>query len=174
MASSGSASFDLGRRSGQCAATGEVLDPGTRVVAALVDVYDEASESFRVERLEFAEEAWSDDRRPQGFIARWRTVVPERDDKANTIAIDADSMLGLFEQLEDTENDHRVALRYVLALLMIRKRMLEPAGSEERGVLLVRLKNDETVHRVVEPALAADQLSELGARLSEALGLEGA
>ncbi|CAN5867907.1 hypothetical protein BH11PLA1_BH11PLA1_10630 [soil metagenome] len=142
--------FSLGRSTRRCAATGRELAPGDACIAVLVD--DESAAGAR--RLDFCPEAWERaTQRPRAMIAFWRTHVSDPGRKERAQLLDDDTLRDLFEQtdpaagmgsLEGTGDlsgagadagspsgnaERRAALRYVLALMMIRRRLLIVDGS---------------------------------------------
>jgi hypothetical protein len=75
-----STTWDIGRSSGQCAATGAPLHPGQHCIVALVE--REEDPSSPLVRLDFSEQGWDSPQRPKGVIAFWRAQVPEPNAKA--------------------------------------------------------------------------------------------
>jgi hypothetical protein len=109
------------------------------VVVLLERVDDE-----ELDRLDFSLDAWDQGARPDDdrqIFATWRTEVPEPGKKQDPL-ISADGLVDLFEQLGGTDDSRRLAFRYVLALMLMRKRLLEYVGSED-GHLLVLPKGSE-------------------------------
>lgn len=118
---------------------------GEQTVATLV----ENPQTNLIERRDFSVEAWSAAPGPvpaRQLLASWKVTVPATDEKPRPI-LDDEAMLDLFEQLgaggEVVESDAagpspaRAALRLVLALMMIRRRLL--SHESNRGTtLLVR------------------------------------
>lgn len=143
--------WEIGRSTGVCAATGRELAPGEPIVVALVE--REGSEGF--DRAEFGESDWRAARRlddGRRVFAHWRTTLGEPNSKARLL-IDDESLLDMFEQLcegagEEGEERSRSALRYLLALVLCRKRLLVMDGARsngegEPGGILVRRKGEE-------------------------------
>ena len=176
----GQGSYEIGRTTGRCAATDEPLSPGDPIVAALVEAQD--SEGFA--RLDFALDAWAGGARPPAsarVFGFWRTVVAEPNANKRP-AIDAEGLLGLFEQLADDEvetvSPERSALRYLIALVLVRKRELVLDRVDRDGdvpVLLVRPKGvahrEDPPTRVPEPG-AGVEVEPLLEQLGEALNLD--
>lgn len=135
----GGPSFAVARPTGICAATGRPLAPGERFVATLVERgtgVDAPGEGL--ERLDFALDAWSSGARPGPefrVFGSWRSVVPES--AARAPSVDEDALLDLFDQLGENAEPKAAALRYLLALLLIRRKSLVYEGATD-GVLLVR------------------------------------
>lgn len=132
--------FAIPRSSNTCAASGEALVPGETMVVVLLDGQSEDE----LERLDYAIKAWEAGARPgkdRRIFASWRTQVHEPGKKQDAI-IGAEGLLDLFEQLADAEEPRRLAFRYVLALMLMRKRQLEYVGTDQ-GHLLVKPRGAE-------------------------------
>jgi hypothetical protein len=85
------------------------------------------------------------------IFASWRAVVAEPG-KTERLLVDDDSLVDLFEQLAGQTDPKRVAFRFVLALLLVRKRLLI-LDRAERDRLLVRFKGQD---KEAEPTVVAD------------------
>ena len=83
-------------------------------------------------RLDFSEQGWESPQRPKGVIAFWRAVVPAPNEKRRGF-VDDQTLLDLFERLGSDERPHRVRFRFVLMLLLVRKRLLRVVGTESAG-----------------------------------------
>jgi len=170
MTSASNAQYNVGRPAGVCAATGRTLSQGDRVVSTLVERVGE--EGF--DRLDFAEQAWAAGARPDRLVGFWRSVIPEPGERPRPY-VDDEALLALFESLEDAEEHSRQAFRFVLALMLVRKRLLREEGrrSDAQGeVMLVRARGpkgwgeDGVLHEVVDPGLDRETL----AQVTESIG----
>lgn len=167
--------YEIGRIADRCSATGAPFAPGDPYVAALVESED--GEQF--ERRDFAPSAWDAGPKPPRLLAHWRGTTPTPD-KVNKPVIDAPSLIALFEQLEGTEDPKRQAFRYVLALLLLRKRLLTPAGSVDASpsrpaALLVRPKGsapEDPPMSVIDPAMDDATIAEITEQLRTLLRLD--
>ncbi len=111
--------FDIQRCSRRCAATGRDLQPGDTYFSALVP------EGGEVRRLDYSAEAWNGP--PENCLGWWQAAVPAANQQRMQWAPN-DVLLEYFEQLgEDAE---RRDLRYLLTLLLIRRRLLRLEGHE--------------------------------------------
>jgi len=180
-AGQGSSGYEIGRCTGTCAASGVALSPGDPIVVALIEGDD--GEGFA--RLDFAAETWNAGARPAPparLFGSWRSTVPEPNAPTGPV-IDAEGLMGMFEQLAEIDPDEHadaVALRYLITLVLVRKRELvldrvdRDASPPE---LLVRPKGvahrEDEPTRVREPAPGAD-LSGILDQLGDALQLDTA
>lgn len=127
------AAYEVGQVGERCAVTGRSLEPGAAFIAVLV----EPEPGAPLLRHDVAQEAWDAGSRPERVFAYWRGVVGQRASSSRPV-IDGPALIELFEQLEERPEPKAAALRYVLGLVLIRKRMLVVAGSAGDGALLVR------------------------------------
>lgn len=122
--------YQIARATGRCSATGRVLEPGTLCIATLCERPAAAAEEG-FERRDFALEAWEAGSRPQGLFSYWKTVVPHPEDKPRLL-LDDSVLMDLFERLGGDQRPQRVAFRFVLALILMRKKQLKFTGRETK------------------------------------------
>jgi hypothetical protein len=158
MSRTGESSYEIARPSGTCAATGAPLQTGEPYIAALVErgvqgsepgphgSEKDAGEGGAVEgylRLDYSLEAWERGERPQPplrLFGFWRARYEPGETRRKPL-IDDDSMVDLFEQLEGADDPARLSFRYILALLLIRKRLMKFEGTrrdEGASIMLLR------------------------------------
>lgn len=169
------APYEFGRLTRQCAATGRALAPGEPYVAALF----ESHESEALERRDYSAEAWDSPSRPARVFAHWRATVPAPNARPRQL-IDDDALISLFEQLEAEHDAKRLAFRFALALILIRKRVLIDAGRREDraggSVMLVRARADGPEGRVMEvadPGMNPATIAEVTDQVSSLIRAEG-
>jgi hypothetical protein len=102
----------LQRPQTQCAATGRAFVAGDLVCSALV------RRNGTIERVDVAAEAWGGP--PADAVAWWRCRHPAVQDAGREPA-PADALLDALEALEDSPDE---PLRYLLALQLVRRRVL--------------------------------------------------
>jgi hypothetical protein len=123
------------RSAGVCAASGRAFSAGERFIAALVE--REGSEDL--ERQDFSVEAWGEGARPKApcvLFAFWSSRY-EVSEKKSTMLLGDEELVDLFAQLEGAEASKQQAFRYVLALHLMRRKLLVYEGMRE-GRLVVR------------------------------------
>ncbi|HOM16463.1 MAG TPA: hypothetical protein PLQ00_04000 [Thermoguttaceae bacterium] len=135
--------YDIQRCTRHCAATGRELQPGELFYSVLVP------DGIQIRRIDYSAEAWQG--APSEAIAWWKSYVPGKQPHHRLVWAPNDVLLDYFEQLENqpTEWDKR----YILALLLLRRRVLrlEDSTRNEQGeeVLLLQCPRRETTYRVV-------------------------
>lgn len=130
-------SYPLARSSGVCAASGAAFAPGEPIVAALV----ERPGSPHLERLDFSREAWARGARPPlpaRLFASWKSSHLPPEPKKNSVLSDAE-LTDLFEELAragDAVDSRRAGFRYLLAVLLVRRRVLRLEGQKGANLLV--------------------------------------
>lgn len=135
MASLQRTGYESARPTHLCAQTQRRLEAGEIYVATLAD----DPESDEMVRVDFALDAWESGARPRRKpIAVWRSV--EADAKPQQSLLPAtDELFAMFEGMDSQAEGRAAVFRYLLALLLMRKRVLRLAdqrvGDTGRPVL---------------------------------------
>ncbi len=167
---SSNASYDVARATGCCAATGAPIEPDSPYVATLCEREGEEG----LDRLDYSLQAWEGGQRPARLFSSWRTTMPEPGGKAKPF-VDDEVLLNLFHRLADDQQPQRIAYRFVIALILLRKRLLKQDATRHedgRSIWLMRLKGDPAdapAVEVVDPHLSEDQVREVSDQLGEIL-----
>jgi len=181
--------YDIERPTGQCAFTGKTIEPREAYIATLVEAEDES-----LKRLDVSVEAWEDGKRPDGLFSYWKATVPVPEEKKK-LFVDNEVLMNLLQRLADAEQADRQAFRFVLMLILMRKKLLRYDGTEsraeegpegepiERDWWLVTPKLDlskgqlgkwdnDTKIEVLDPRLDEDGIREVTEQLSQILQSE--
>ena len=158
--------FDVQRCTRRCAATDRELKAGETCYSVLVQ------QGSNVVRRDYAAEAWPGP--PEQSLGWWKAVVPEG--AAQRVAwAPNDLMLDYFDRLE--ERPDKADVRYVLALLLVRRRLLRhdesaTARTDDDQLVLFCPRN-EREYRV--PAVLPDdeRVKEIQQELSSLLFGDG-
>ncbi|MCS7046393.1 MAG: hypothetical protein NZO58_08565 [Gemmataceae bacterium] len=148
----------------RCSATGRDLRPGERYFTALMEQGDQLI------RLDFSSEAWRGP--PPGAFSFWSGRVPKADEAVKP-RFDDDLLEECFHRLEHQTEPSRLNFRYVVALLLIRRKRLRFEQTvEENGVEKLELQHVRSGQRyfVVNPQLTPQQMAEVQAEVFRVLG----
>lgn len=165
--------YEIARSTGRCHASGRIIEPGDSYVATLCERIDD--DGF--DRIDFSKEAWEKGARPDRLFSQWHTRMPEPNKKENPF-VDDELLLNFFHRLEDEQQPIRIAFRFVIMLILLRKRLIKHIDTvksdQEQAVSVwkVRLKGDDpeaTPIDVVDPALSDDQVREVSDQLGDIL-----
>lgn len=152
--------FDVARAGGRCFITGREIQPGEVFYSALLEGPQ------GIERRDYSADAWAGP--PEGSLCHFKTRRPSKESQKKTF-VDTEAMVTFFDRLADTQDPLRRRFRFVLALMLLRKRVLKYERTiREDGEEFweMRRVRDRSLHRVLNPSLDDARISELTAELS--------
>ena len=160
----GAAGYEVARPLGKCAVTGRQIEPDEKFHAAL----RETPTGF--ERLDVSNEAWADYPK-EGMVASWQTVMP-RPEAKKKLFVDDEVLVELFERLADATEPSKLNFRFVLGLILMRKRLLLYENTRVEGdkeYWTVRRRKAEAPLDLLNPKLDEQQITEVSQQLSQIL-----
>jgi hypothetical protein len=131
----------------------------------------ETSQGF--ERLDVSLECWPKFDRTD-LLAFWQTAIPQQEAKKK-LFVDDEVLCELFERLKDTAEPAKLNFRFVLGLILMRKRMvLYESSREEDGkdIWTVRFKGKDERLDLLNPKLDEQQVADVSQQLGEILNEE--
>ena len=147
-----------------CAATGRELRAGEKFYSVLLQ------EGGKLVRRDYAAEAWQGP--PEGAFSFWSGRVPEQGRK---LRIDDDLLADCFQRLEGQAEPAQVNFRYVVALLLMRRRRFQFEEARVEGgreVMRMRCSRTGTQYDVVNPCLTEDEMIAVQDEVFKVLGWE--
>jgi hypothetical protein len=150
----------------RCSVTGRELRPGERYYSVLLE------EGGQFVRKDYSIEAWTG--APAEAFSFWMGRLPTPQGRRRP-AIDDEMLMDCFQRLEGQPEPGRVRFRYVVALLLMRRRRLkfdESRREDGREVLILRCARTGARHPVVNPGLAEEELATVQDDVFGALGWE--
>jgi hypothetical protein len=149
----------------RCHATGRELLPGEGYYSALVETL------VGTQRWDFAIEAWTGP--PEGTVGYWRTTLPISTTPPPPREVPTETMLDFFDQLSQQPEklgSRERRLRFVLALLLVRKRALKLHSvrrEDSQDFLVVRRPSSKETIDVLDPGLNEAETSEVEKELAD-------
>jgi hypothetical protein len=150
----------------RCSVSGRALQPGEKYFSTLLE------ENGRFVRKDYAAEAWAGP--PEGVIGFWAGRVPTGGEPKR-LAINDDLLADCFAHLDGAADADRQNFRYVVALLLMRRkrfRFEETTRDDGRDVLVLRDARTGTRHRVIDPRLSAQAMTDVQDEVFRVLGWE--
>ena len=144
----------------ECARCGRKFEEGETLFSALYE------EGYEFKRLDYCRACWGGS--GEGTFSFWRTQVPPNDEP-NPLPPN-EALLEMFRKLREGSNARREQFRYVLALLLRRKKVLKllrrdrRAGGEE--VLVLEERGSGENSSVTVPRLSEAEAKGLSDELS--------
>ena len=161
------ADWDIDKSLGQCYGTGNAIADGQEYFAALV----ETEEGFQ--RRDFCVEYW-EQQKPKAYCY-WKTRRPSADKKKH-LFIDEEMLMAFFERLAEETEQEKVNFRFVIALILMRKRCLKYDSSKtDSGNEVWHLRvvgGDGEFVDVINPHLDEGQIDELSSQVGQILQVD--
>lgn len=155
--------WEIDKPLGQCCGTDKKIEPGEEYFAALVETNEGLS------RRDFCADYWQQ-KKPDVFC-HWKTRLPLPDQKKN-VFVDDDMLMTFFERLEPETEQERINFRFVITLILMRKRRLKYDSSMTDGdkeIWRLRIVGDKQVVEVINPQLDEEQIEQLSSQLNQIL-----
>ncbi len=163
--------YEISKTAGVCCSCNRALQPGDPLLATVIDTEDQ------LQRKDYCRACWegqnlNDDPDLLGF---WSTRVPRPEEKKK-LFVDDEVLMQFFERLDGTGDPGRVSFRFVLTLVLMRKKLLVYEGSEKTPsgdeVWTMRLKGSDRTYQVTDPHMDEEKITEVSQHLSEILESE--
>ena len=158
------AQWKIRRRQGECSACDHVFADGERHASLLRIDGDE------IQRGDLCDACWQQHDQGEDLIF-WFTHHQE--DKKRTLALDLATMERLFLELAGKDSDALKEVRYLLCLLLMRKRKLKlerVKRTKDAELLVMRRPRRKDLHEVQVFDFDAERMDELRGRLSGGAG----
>lgn len=157
------ADWEINKPLGQCSGSGRKIEPGEEYYGALVEVEQ------GLQRRDFCVEFWEREK-PQVYCF-WKTKLAPPNEKKELFISD-DMLVAFFERLANETEPEKVSFRFVLALVLMRKRRLKYDSTkmeDGREIWRLRMAGDKDLVEVVNPHLDEDQIEQLTSQIGQIL-----
>ncbi|HEX3147224.1 MAG TPA: hypothetical protein VHR66_04030 [Gemmataceae bacterium] len=149
-----------------CVATGRELKAGEKVFSVLRDV------EGQFVRTDYSADAWPGP--PSDAVAWWAGRIPEAGRPAKP-TINDDLLVDCFEHLAGTTDPARLRFRYVVALLLMRRKRFKFEDTRKTGdteTLVVRDAKSGRRHEIDDPRLTEPEMDAVRDEVFRVLGWE--
>ncbi len=158
--------WEINRPLGQCCATERQIEPGEEYFAALIETEQ------GLERRDFCAEYWQGNS-PQVYCY-WKTKFPDPKQKKQ-LFVDDDMLMAFFERLEQESEQGKNNFRFVIMLVLMRKRRLKYDSTISRDdveIWKLRVVGADEYVEVINPHLDEEQIEQLSSQIGEILQVE--
>lgn len=155
--------WEIDKPLGQCCGTGKKIEYGEEYFAALVETKEGLA------RRDFCADYWLAEK-PDVFCY-WKTKLPRPDEKKH-IFVDDEMLMAFFERLEQESEQEKINFRFVLALILMRKRRLKYDSSrteDGKEIWRLRIAGEKNFVEVINPHLDEEQIEQLSSQIGEIL-----
>ena len=155
--------WEIDKPLGQCCGTGKKIEPGQEYFAALVETPE------GLQRRDFCADYWQQ-QKPDVFCY-WKTKLPEPGRKKQ-LFVDDQMLMAFFDRLAAESDQEKINFRFVLTLILMRKRLLKYDSSrteDDKEIWRLRIVGNKEFVEVVNPHLDEGQIEQLIASSSKQL-----
>ena len=160
--------FKIQKTLGKCLACEKEIPAGQEIIA-LVKAGEE-----ELTREDYHLQCWVEPLEKQAaesqdVIGVWRTKIPLKEEKKKLL-IDDNLLKSFFIKLEGADKPAQINFRYVLALILMRKRILSYEGCEKNENVEtwhMRMRGTKNYYNLIDPKLDATQISEVSQSMGE-------
>src|SRR5687768_12097795 len=159
--------YDVARPHGQCGVCQKVIEPEQKLMAALLDL------PTGFQRIDCCMECWPNYER-KDVVAFWQTVMP-RPEQKKKLFVDDTVLCELFEHLADVREPAKQNFRFVLGLILMRKRLVIYENTKRDGeneIWVVRMKGRQDHLDLLNPRLDEEQVKDVSQQLNDILHQE--
>ena len=161
--------YNISKVTGRCAACERELTPGEAYIATVVEQGDE------LQRRDYCPDCWDAWGGDGTALGQWRARVPEPNEKKK-LFVDDDVLVNFFERLDGTDDPARINFRFVLALILMRKKRLvyDRKRQDEHGreIWQMHLRGGEATCEVVDPHLDEERIADVGDQLRQIMEID--
>ncbi len=155
--------WEIDKPLGQCYGTGRKIQHGEEYFGALVETEE------GLQRRDFCADYWEKEK-PNVFCY-WKTRLPHPDQKRQ-IFVDDGMLLAFFDRLARETEQEKINFRFVLALILMRKRRLKYDSSRmdnDKEIWRLRFAGDKQTVEVINPHLDDEQIEQLSSQIGQIL-----
>jgi hypothetical protein len=158
--------WEINKPLGQCYGTGRKIESGEEYFAALVETPQE------LQRRDFCADYWQKEK--PDVYCYWKTKLPRPDQKKQKF-IDDEMLMAFFERLAEETEQERINFRFVLALVLMRKRRLKYDSSVNEGgkeIWKLKVAGEDRFVDVVNPNLDENRIEQLSLQVGQILQVD--
>jgi hypothetical protein len=155
--------WEINKPLGQCYGTERKIESGEEYFAALVETAE------GLQRRDFCADYW-ESQKPDVFCY-WKTRLPEPGQKKQ-LFVDDQMLMAFFERLEKETEPEKINFRFVLALILMRKRILkydDTRTEDGHEIWRLRIVGEKQIVEVINPHLDEEQIEQLSSQIGEIL-----
>jgi len=160
------AKWDIDKPLGRCSGTGEKIETSQEYFAALVET------AQGLQRQDFSVDYWQK-HRPKVYCY-WKTKLQQEGQKRN-VFIDDEMLMAFFDRLSEEAEQMNVHFRFVLALVLMRKKKLRYEScriADGKEVWMLRVAGSKRTADVVNPHIDEQQIEQLSNQIGRILQVE--
>ncbi len=158
--------WEIDKPLGRCSGMGRKFEPGEEYIGALVETEED------LQRQDFCLDYWGENK--PSVYCHWKTKMPHPEQKKR-LFVDEEMLMAFFERLENETEQEKINFRFVLAMILMRKRRLKYDSTKiesDNEIWHLRITGEKEFTDVVNPHIDEEQIEELSSQLSQILHAE--
>ena len=159
--------YDVAPSLGKCFVSGRTIEPGEVFITAL----RETTDGFQ--RSDVSLDHWNEFDQ-SNVLAFWQTTLRKPEQKKKQF-VDDQVLCELFERLSTATETNKISFRFVLGLILMRKRLLNYDSSRRHGeaaIWSVRMKGRTDAIDLIDPQLNEKQMADVTGQIGQILNEE--
>ena len=158
--------YNIDKTAGQCVICDKLIAPGEELVATVAEGDDE------LRRQDYCLACWEAESRDDSpdLLGVWRTRMPALKQKKKLL-VDDELLVNFFQRLEGTDAAGKINFRFVLALVLMRKKLLVYDRAEKRDdgteLWTMHLKGEAAGYAVIDPHMDEEKIAAVSRQLGE-------
>ncbi|MHC4130941.1 MAG: hypothetical protein ACYSSP_00405 [Planctomycetota bacterium] len=155
--------WEIAKPLGQCSGSGKEIGPGDEYIGALVETNE------GLQRRDFCLDYWLE-KKPSVYC-HWKTKIPLPDQKKQ-IFVDDEMLMAFFERLEKETDQEKINFRFVLTLVLMRKRKLKYDSTRidaEKEIWRLKITGTDDFAEVLNPKIDEEQIEQLSSQIGQIL-----
>jgi len=161
------ADWEIKKTLGQCFGTGQAFAVGQEYYASLVETEQ------GLERHDYSIDYWNAEH--PAVFCYWKSKMANPEQKKKLL-IDDEMLMAFFDRLAEETEPEKVNFRFVLMLILMRKRRLKyessAADDSQQEIWTMRVTGQDRFEKVVNPHLSEDQIEQLSSQMGQILQVD--
>ncbi|MHC4757902.1 MAG: hypothetical protein ACYTE8_04530 [Planctomycetota bacterium] len=155
--------WEISKPLGQCSGTEKDIGPGDEYIGALVETGE------GLQRRDFCIDYWQ--AQQPDVYCHWRSKMPLPDQKKQ-IFVDDEMLMAFFERLEKETDPEKLNFRFVLTLVLMRKRKLKYDSTRleaDNEIWRLKITGTGDYAEVLNPRIDDEQIEQLSSQIGQIL-----
>jgi hypothetical protein len=155
--------WEIAKPLGNCSGTGNEINPGDEYIGALLET------SEGLQRRDFCLDYWLENK--PAVYCHWKTKIPLPDQKKQ-IFVDDEMLMAFFERLEKETDQEKLNFRFVLTLILMRKRKLKYDSTRieaDNEIWRLKITGTDDFAEVLNPQIDEEQIEQLSSQIGQIL-----
>lgn len=160
--------YNISKSGGHCTACNREIVSDQEFMATVRERDEEFS------REDYCLDCWTAQPRDNepGIFGVWRSRIPPAAEKKK-LFVDDELLVNFFQRLDGSDEPAKINFRFVLALVLMRKKMLvyDRMKKEDDGreVWQMHFKGNDQVHKVLDPHMDEEKIAQVSENLGQIL-----